>query len=163
VLAVAVAVAAIVGLVGCGDGDDEPPPAPLVAEVVPALEAVEAELGGPQDYYEVNATPQLVNVFVATDGGSTATAYVYIDRQLQPPAPPRDGAGGETFRAEDLDFDPGVILGGIADELGDPTISQFVVVGGPGGAVQYSAFVTSDQGGVLDVLLGPDGAVLGLN
>jgi hypothetical protein len=29
--------------------------------------------------------------------------------------------------------------------------------------VQYSAFVTSDEGGVLDVLLSPDGAVLGVD
>ena len=99
-------------------------------------------------------------MFVATDGGATATAYVYLDGELQPPAPPRDVAGGETFRADALDFDPDVIFTGIADELDDPTVTQFVVVGGPGGAVQYSAFVASSAGGVLDVLLGPDGAVL---
>ena len=45
---------------------------------------------GPQDFYEVNATPQLVNLFVATDDGATATAYVYLDGELQPPAPPGD-------------------------------------------------------------------------
>jgi hypothetical protein len=148
---------------GCGgDDDDQPAVVPVVAEISPAIAAVEAELGGPQDFFEVNATPQLVNVFVATDGGTTATAYVYLDGELQPPAPPRDVAGGETFRADALDFDPDAIFTGIADELGDPTVTQFVVVGGPGGAVQYSAFVSSSAGGVLDVLLGPDGAVLGV-
>jgi hypothetical protein len=147
----------------CGD-DDEPPAAlPLVGEIAPAVAAVEAELGGPQDYFEVNATPQLVNLFVATDAGSTATAYVYLDGELQPPAPPGQVAGGATFRAEALDFDPDLVFSGIAEELGDPTVTQFVVVGGPGGAVQYSAFVTSSEGGVLDVLLGPDGAVLGVD
>lgn len=149
-------------LVGCGDGDEDPPAAvPRVAEIAPAITAVESELGGPQDYFEVNATPQFVNVIVATDGGSMATAFLYLDGDLQPPAPP-EAAGGETFRANDLDFDPDVILTGIADELDEPAIAQFVVVGGPGGAVQYSAFVTSAEGGVLDVLLGPDGAVLGV-
>jgi hypothetical protein len=156
------AVLAAVLVVGCGDGDEDPPAAePLVAEIAPAITAVETELGGPQDYFEVNATPKFVNVIVATDGGSMATAFLYLDGDLQPPAPP-EAAGGETFRANDLDFDPDVILTGIADELDEPAIAQFVVVGGPGGAVQYSAFVTSAEGGVLDVLLGPDGAVLGV-
>ena len=150
----------LVVLVGCGDGDEDPPAAvPLVAEIAPAITAVESELGGPQDYFEINATPQFVNVIVATDGGSMATAFLYLDGDLQPPAPP-EAAGGETFRANDLDFDPDLVLTGIADELDEPAIAQFVVVGGPGGAVQYSAFVTSAEGGVLDVLLGPDGAVL---
>jgi len=148
----------------CGDDDDDQLVAPpLVAAIVPAISAVEAELGGPQDYFEVNATPQLVNVFVATDGGSTATAYVYLDDELQPPAPSQDVASGETFRADELDFDPDVIFTGIAEELGQPTVTQFVVVGGPGRVVQYSAFVTSSAGGVLDVVLGPDGSVLDVN
>ncbi|HEX4982694.1 MAG TPA: hypothetical protein VFV63_13400 [Ilumatobacteraceae bacterium] len=149
-------------LAGCGDSDEGSAELPLVAGIAPAIAAVETELGGPQDYFEANATPQLVNVIVATDGGSTATAFVYLDDALQPPAPP-EAADGETFRAADLDFDADAVLTGIADELGESTITQFVVVGGPGDAVQYSAFVTSSAGGVLDVLLGPDGAVLGVN
>jgi hypothetical protein len=146
----------------CGDGTspDEPP---LVAEIAPAMAAVEAELGGPQDYYEVNATPQLVNLFVATGGGSTAAAYVYLDGELQAPAPPQDVTSGETFRADELDFDPEVIFDGVADELDEPAVTQFVVVGGPGRVVQYSAFVASSEGGVLDVLLGPDGAIVDVN
>jgi hypothetical protein len=56
-------------------------------------------------------------------------------------------------------FDPDTILDGVLDELDDPVISRFVVVGGPGGAVQYAASVVSEQGGVLDVLLGPDGTI----
>jgi hypothetical protein len=150
-------------LAGCGDDDEGSTELPLVAEVAPATAAVEAELGGPQDYFEVNATPQLVNLFVATDGGSTATAYVYLDGELQPPAPPQDVASGETFRADELDFDPEGILDGVADELDEPAVTQFVVIGGAGDVVQYSAFVVSSAGGVLDVLLGPDGEVLGVN
>jgi hypothetical protein len=148
---------------GCGDGDEDAPAVrPLVAEIAPAITAVENELGGPQEFFEINTTPQLVNVIVATDGGSRATAFLYLDGDLQPPAPP-EAASGETFRAADLDIDPDTIFTGIADELGEPTIVQFVIVGGPGDAVQYSAFVTSEEGGVLDVLLSPDGAVLGVD
>ncbi len=155
----AASAAVILGLGGCGGGDE----LPLVGEIAPAIAAVETELGGPQDYFEVNTTPDVVNVWVATDDAATATVYAYFDGELQPPAAPRDVEGGETFRAAALDFDPDEILTGIADELDEPSIAQFVVVGGPGGAVQYSAFVTSSEGGVLDVLLGADGAVLGVD
>ena len=148
---------------GCGGDDDQPAVVPVVAEISPAIAAVEAELGGPQDYFEINATTQLVNVFVSTDGGATATAYVYLEGHLQPPAPPRDVAGGATFRADAVDFDADAIFTGILDELDDAAITQFVVVGGSGGAVQYSAFVTSSAGGVLDVILGPDGTVISVD
>jgi hypothetical protein len=147
---------------GCGDDSEEAGTFPVVGDIAPAIAAVEAELGAPQDYFEINATAQLVNLFVASDGESTATAYVYLDGGLQPPAPPRGVAGGDTFRAGEVDFDPSVIFTGIAEELDDPTVTQFVVVGA-GDAVQYSAFVASSAGGILDVLLGPDGAVLGVD
>jgi hypothetical protein len=148
---------------GCGDDGDETGTFPVVSEIAPAIAAVEAELGAPQDYFEINATAQLVNLFVASDGESTATAYVYLDGGLQPPAPPRGVAGGETFRADEVDFEPSLIFTGIAEELDDPTVTQFVVVAGAGDAVQYSAFVASSAGGILDVLLGPDGSVLGVD
>jgi hypothetical protein len=152
-------------LAGCGGGDDDDDSAgdlPLVAEIAPAIAAVEADLGGPQEYFEINATPQLVNLFVATDDKSTATPYVYLGGELQPPAPPRDVASGETFTAAALDFDPDTIFNPLAEELDEPDVTQFVIVGGPGGVVQYSAFVASSAGGILDVLLGPDGTVLGV-
>lgn len=156
---------AVAALVGCGGGgdDDAPDDLPLVAEIAPAITAVEAELGGPQEFFEINATPQLVNLFVASDDKSTATAYVYLGGELEPPAPPRDVTGGETFTAAELDFDPETIFTPIAEELDEPDVTQFVIVGGPGGVVQYSAFVASSAGGVLDVLLGPNGEVLGVN
>ena len=147
----------------CGDGDPAPPVAlPLVAEIEPAITAVEAELGAPQQYFEINATPQLVNLIVATDGAAKATTYLYLDGELQPPAPPQD-AQGATFAAEAVDFDPDTVFATLAAELDQPAVSSFVVVGGPGGAVQYSAFVASEAGGVLHVILGPDGAVLGVD
>jgi hypothetical protein len=148
---------------GCGDDGEDTGTFPVVGEIAPAIAAVEAELGGPQDYFEINATAQLVNLFVASDAESTATPYLYLDGGLQPPAPPRGVAGGETFRADDVDFDPAVIFTDIAEELDEPTVTQFVVVASAGGAVQYSAFVASSAGGILDVQLGPDGSVLGVD
>ena len=50
---------------------------------------MEAKLGGPQQYFEVNATVTLVNLFVATVGGTQAVAYVYdADGTLEAPAAP---------------------------------------------------------------------------
>jgi hypothetical protein len=159
---VALATAVLVALGGCGDGDDDVA-LPAVSEIGPALDAVEDALGGAQAYFEVNATPALVNVFVATDGGATATAYVYLDGELQEPAPPRDVAGGATFLAESVDFDPDAVLDTVADELDDSVIGQFVVLGGPGGAVRYEVIVTSARGGNLSVVVGPDGEIVSVD
>ena len=40
-------------------------------------------------------------------------------------------------------------------------IVDFAIQGGPDGTVVYDATVASDSGGVLRVLLGPDGGILG--
>jgi hypothetical protein len=155
---------ALGALAGCGGGGDDDPSGerPVVDDIALAIAAVEAELGGPQEYFEINATPQLVNLFVASDDKSTTTPYVYLDGELQPPAPRRDVAGGETFDAAALEFDPDTIFTPIAEELDQPDVTQFVIVGGPGDVVQYSAYVASSAGGILYVLLGPDGTVLGV-
>ncbi len=134
--------------------------APLVGQIRPAIAAVEADLGGSQEYFEVNADGRLVNVFVATDDGATATAYVYLDGELGPPAPPREVAGGLTFDAQALDFDPGRVLTQVAEELPDSTIERFVVLGAATGVVRYEVLVQSRQGGRLAVIVGLDGSVL---
>jgi hypothetical protein len=140
---------------GCG-GDDEESLRPLVEQIAPAVAAVEAERGGPQQYFEVNATPQLVNVFVAD--GEQVVPYVYVGGELGPPAAAAP-AEGEAFTADALTFDPLTILDGIAADLPDSDIVLFTVVGGPDGAMQYGAGVQSDEGGTLDVVLTADGAV----
>ena len=59
---------------------------------------------------------------------------------------------------------PTPVFTGIAEELDDPAVTQFVIVGGPGGAVQYSSFVASSGGRrPRRASLGPDGAVLGVD
>ncbi len=123
------------------------------------MAAVDAALGGPQQYFEVNATPQLVNLFVATDDASAAVAYVYVDGELGPPAPP-EPAEGATFAAAAVAFDPDVILDG---DLPDAELTVFTVVGGPTGSVRYGVVARSDEGGTLDITLAADGTVLAVD
>ena len=157
--AVAVGVAAVPA---CSDDDDGGDPdvavAPVIEEIAPAIAAVEADLGGPQAYFEVNATGSTVNLFVATDDATTVTPYRYLAGELLPPEP-ASTASGPTFTADALTYDPATVLDRVADELDDPFVARFAIAAAPDGTPQYFASVVSDQGGTLEVTLGPDGSV----
>jgi len=134
---------------------------PLVDQIGPAIEALETELGGPQQYFEINATSQLVNLFVALNDGAVVQAWVYLDGELS--STEGQPADGGTFAAADLDFDPALVLGKIADELPGSTLGSFYVNGDGAGNVKYGLLVTSDKGGGLDVTVGADGSVLSVD
>ena len=150
--------ALLIAVAACGADGAAEPVRPLLDEIAPAIDAVEAELGGPQQFFEINATPQVVNLFVAIDGATRVVPYVYVGGALGPPAEAAP-AEGATFTADAVRFDPATILDGVTGELPDADVVLFSIVGGPGGAVQYAATVRSDAGGTLEVVLGPDGAV----
>ena len=104
----------------CGGDDDDPADAPvLVEQIAPAVAAVEAELGGPQQYFEVNATPQLVNLFVADRRRRRRSRRTCTSAASSPRPPSRRRAEGATFGADALTFDPATVLDGVADELPD--------------------------------------------
>jgi len=134
----------------------------LIEQIKPAIAAVEAELGGPQQFFEVNATPTLVNLFVATEGATTAVAYIYQAGVLQAPAEPQT-ASGPTFAAADLTFDETRVLANVVSSLPDSTLRGFSAVGVEGGGVSYIVTVDSSRGGSLEVTVGPTGAILGTN
>lgn len=160
--AIAVVASVAFGLVGCGDDSGTAAPS-LATEINAAIAAVEVERGPGQEFFEVTATEQFTNVFVATNEATAAVPYVYRDGELEPPAPTLDGAAGFTFAAAAVDFDEDAVLSQIADELPDASIASLSVEGGEGASVRYVVSVRSDVGGVLDVTVGPDGAVLAVD
>lgn len=135
---------------------------PFVESVDDAIQAVETELGAPQQFFEVTSNAQFVNVFVAVDDATAAVAYAFFDGELQPPAPEQDGASGQTFTADDVDFDPDLVLSGVASELPTSDVDAISVYGDGAGAT-YVLRATSGRGGFLDIVVGPQGQVFSVD
>jgi hypothetical protein len=135
------------------------PRSSFVSAIRDAVAAVESERGGPQEYFEVTATTQSTNVFVAVDDGTAAVPYVYIGGVLAAPSPRLDGATGLTFGAADLTFDDSLLLSRIASELPNASIESVSVEGASIGKVRYVVSVRSTEGGTLEVVVGPDGKI----
>ena len=151
---------AFLGCSGSADSDAAPNESPFGFEIRAAVTAIEAELDGTQEYFEITATPQLTNVFVAVDDGTAAVPYVFLAGELQPPGPTIEGAAGQTFTADSIDFDDETILAGVAADLPTASIDALSIEGGPGGFVRYVISARSAQGGVLDIVVAPSGAVI---
>lgn len=158
-----------------GEGDGSSPDGAFSAESAPdvaapqfvldvraAIDAVEDELGGPQEYFEVTSNAQFTNVFVAVDDASAAVAYAYVDGELEPPAPKQEGASGQTFVADDVDFVADRLLSGVTRDLPESDIDAVSVYGDGFGAT-YVLAATSSAGGFLDIVVGPDGTVFSVD
>jgi hypothetical protein len=126
-----------------------------------AIAAVETQLGGLQQYFEINATDLLVNLFVAVDDATKAQPFVFLQDELNSQEP--KAAEGNTFAASAVDFDPQTVTSCVADELPQSQATAFEVLGGPGGAVGYSVIVNSPEGGQLVVAVDGDGHVLSVD
>jgi hypothetical protein len=134
----------------------------FVNDVFAAVDAVEIELGGPQQYFEVTANAQVARVFVAVDDASAVVAYIFADGELLAPAPKQQGASGETFAADDIDFDPDQVVSVAQTQLPESTVDSVSVVGNAAGAT-YVLSATSPGGGFLDIVVGPDGQVFSVD
>lgn len=173
----AVAAAAIAALAAC-NGDDASSPdssdelagvpsgvpgeAAFVDDIDAAIDAVEAELGTPQRYFEITANPQLTNIFVAVDDDTAVVPYVFLDGELQPPAPKQTGAQGLTFTADDVDIDGGLVAERFADELPNTSINALSVYGDGFGAT-YVVAGRSEAGGLLDIVVRGDGQIVSVD
>ena len=156
-----VAVAAMLTVVGaCRDDNDAEGQRPLVDQIQPAIEALESALGGPQSYFEINATPQLVNLFVADVEQGIVVPYVFAGGDLQEPGPARGVTGGTPFVAADVTAELDQVLAGVTAELPSSDVNVFIIYANERGTPQHAATVFSREGGVLDVELSPTGEVL---
>lgn len=146
-------------LSACGGDDGGSAPAPVVDLIPDAIAAVEDFYGGPQEYFEISAGLEKVGIIVAVEGGTEAEQASYDpDGDLEPPVSAGE-ATGVTFVAAQIDFDPERIFEPLRAELGDPAVIDFAIQGGPNGTVVYDATIASSAGGVLLVLLGPNGDI----
>lgn len=130
---------------------------PLLDQIAPAVAALEAQLGGPQQYFEINATARLVNLFVALNNGAVAQPWLYLEGTLT--STEGQAASGGTFGSSAVDFDPDLILSTVLTELPGISVESFYIHGDGLGNVLYGVLATSDKGGGLDVVLGTDGSV----
>jgi len=130
---------------------------PLLGEIAPAIAAIAAQLGGPQEFFEINATARLVNLFVALNNGAVAQPWLYLEGTLT--STEGQAASGGTFSSSMVEFDPGVILSTVLTELPGISIESFYIHGDGQGNVLYGVLATSEKGGGLDVVLGADGSV----
>lgn len=176
--ALAVAVPFALALAGCSGGGDDaevPEPAalpenealcldgdrsdrPVVDWIEPAIELAVDRYGDPE-FFEISADRQRVSVIVSVDG--TAEQLFYCAAAGYVPPSSLGEAQGSTFPPDAVDFDVDSIFDEIDDELDDPEIGDFAIVGDGAGGAAYDASVQSDVGGVLLVRLAADGTVLG--
>ncbi len=144
------------------EGEPTTQPPAFVNDVVAAIDAVEAELGIGQQFFEVTANAQFTNVFVAVDDATAAVAYAYVDGALESPAPKQTGAEGRTFGRDDVSFDPDLIVTGVSSDLPSSSVDAISVYG-DGVGTTYVLAVTSEAGGFLDIVVGPQGQVFSVD
>jgi len=136
--------------------------APVRVEwITAAIAAVEQSLGGPQRYFEINASPTVVNLFVALEDGTKAVSYVSIDGVLADPTEPI-AASGPTFAASAVAFDPTRVLAATIAQLPTSTVRLFSITGiEDGDSAQYGVVVESSQGSSFRVFVNGNGDILG--
>ena len=140
---------------GCGSSKE----ALSVSDIDNAVAAVGKVLGKAPEFYEINATPTLVNLFAA-DGKGNAINFVFEEGKLAQETSVAP-AEGESFSASGMAFNSKVFTR-VQKELPDSILRAFSIIGdNPAGGVQYRVVLQSDMGGQLAVFVDPTGKILG--
>lgn len=146
---------ALVALSSCGSDKETL----LVSDIDDAVAAVAKVLGKTPEFYEINATPSLVNLFAA-DGKGNAINFVYENGELDQETTVAS-AVGESFPAEGMSFN-GKVIARVEKELPDSILRAFSIINDhPNGGVQYRVVLQSDRGGQFAVFVEPTGKILG--
>ena len=134
---------------------------PVVDQIPVAIAALEAETGGPLEFFEINATGQLVNLFVALNDGAVAQPWLFVGGELT--SAEGQQASGGTFGSADVAFEPATIFDPLLAEVPGIQVESFYVHGDGGGNLLYGVLATSERGGGLDIVLAADGRVLSVD
>ena len=160
----------------CGNDSTAPATAGLrLDQIENALDAVEQKVGVGLEFFEINATSAIVNIFVATDLDGTPNAdglpdavvhYVFTEKDGLETAPDSVGANGPTFARTALGYEPSTILRKVLSELPDSTPQMFVLTAAgtateSTGTAQYRLIMQSSQGGQMSVVLTNSGEIVG--
>lgn len=141
---------------GCG-GDD----AVIlhVEEIDDAVSAITALTGKPAKFFEINATPDLINLFL-DDGKGNAVNFVWEDGALRDETEVA-AADGRAFDATKMAFTPEV-YSRVEEELPKSLLRAFTITAdGPNGEVLNRVVLQSERGGQFAVLVEADGKILG--
>lgn len=154
-LRVALAGISLAVLVSCGGESTSL----KVEEIDDAVKAVVELTGKPAKFFEINATPDLINLFL-DDGNGSAINFVWNGAEL------RDETGvaladGVSFDASGMSFTTDVYAL-VEDELPDSLLRAFTITAdGPNGEILNRVVVQSERGGQFSVLVDSVGKILG--
>lgn len=152
-----VATALLVSAVSaCGGADDV---VLRVDEIDDAVAAVTALTDQPPKFFEINATPDLINLFL-DDGEGSAINFVWENGSLRDETEAAT-ADGRSFDASKMMFSSEVYAR-VEEELPESLLRAFTITAdGPNGEVLHRVVVQSERGGQFGVLVDPVGKILG--
>lgn len=113
-----------------------------------------------QEYFEINATPQRVNLFVAMNNATVVQAFAFENGKLTSNAP-QSGASGRTFPAAAVQVEGVSVFDTVRSKLPGSLIRALEIVGTLTGTARYSVVVNSNGGEPLVIQVEHDGAIVG--
>ena len=114
-------------------------------------------------YFEINATPTLVNIYVATKNATEAVAFIYDADGLQDPDAPQEASGSTVKWSEiDSDITKSAVYQKVVEALPQSDISRFVIGRDPEfDKLTYRVVMVSANGGEFAAYVDPSGKIIG--